>query len=109
MPPWPPCVPNFLSTTVTQPPSPILSPQPARVQPTLSQTRLLNFFGTFANDAEGRDAATTEDRLNFIAVLLEPLIELTGAKDHSARWWVDGMLATLFKLLVAAHPVAAHW
>ncbi|PRW59671.1 ARM repeat superfamily isoform 1 [Chlorella sorokiniana] len=55
-------------------------------EPTLSQTRLLNFFGTFANDAEGRDAATTEDRLNFIAVLLEPLIELTGAKDHCARW-----------------------
>ncbi len=59
------------------------------MQPTLSQTRLLNFFGTFANDAEGKDEATTEDRCNLIAVLLEPLIELTGAKDHSARWWVD--------------------
>lgn len=64
-------------------------PAPAPpLQPTPHQTRLLNFFGTFANDAAGRDAATTEDRCNFIAVLLGPLIELTAAKDHSARWWV---------------------
>ena len=102
--PGSPCVPSSSVLHWVPTPSPIPSPQPARVQPTLSQTRLLNFFGTFANDAEGRDAATTEDRLNFIAVLLEPLIELTGAKDHSARWCVDGMLATLFQAACGRAP-----
>lgn len=85
-------------------------PAPPRpLQPTLHQTRLLNFFGTFANDTEGRDAATTEDRCNFIAVLLDPLVNLTAAKDHSARWWVGASsLACVSDHALPACGWAAH-
>lgn len=49
-------------------------------QPTIYQSRLLNFFGTFANETNSADRAT------FIEVVLEPLIQLSYAKDATVRW-----------------------
>ena len=50
------------------------------MQPTVYQTRLVNFFGTFANEC------SSDDRAAFIEALLLPLVELTYAKDATARW-----------------------
>lgn len=44
------------------------------------QSRLLNFFGTFANEAGN------EDRVAFVEAVLGPLVELSFAKDPTARW-----------------------
>ncbi|PSC71431.1 condensin complex subunit 3 [Micractinium conductrix] len=49
-------------------------------EPTVYQTRLVNFFGTFANEC------SSDDRAAFIEALLLPLVELTYAKDATARW-----------------------
>lgn len=58
-------------------------------QPTVYQTRLLAFFGTFALEA------ATKDRGAFIEALLGPLVELSYAKDHTARWRVCQLLHAL--------------
>ena len=57
-----------------------ISPPPPLLQPTPYQSRLLNFFGTFANETG------SEDRCAFIEALLVPLVELSYAKDATARW-----------------------
>ncbi|KAL4426507.1 hypothetical protein ABPG77_008365 [Micractinium sp. CCAP 211/92] len=49
-------------------------------EPTVYQSRLLNFFGTFANEAGN------EDRVAFVEAVLGPLVELSYAKDPTARW-----------------------
>lgn len=56
-----------------------MPPLPAG-QPTLYQSRLLNFFGTFAMEA------ASEDRVTFVECLLGPLVELTCARDATPRW-----------------------
>lgn len=58
----------------------LLSPLSLALQPTVYQSRLLNFFGTFANEAGN------EDRVAFVEALLGTLVELSFAKDPTARW-----------------------
>lgn len=50
------------------------------LQPTIYQSRLLNFFGTFANECNSADRAA------FVEALLGPLVGLSYAKDATARW-----------------------
>lgn len=57
-----------------------ISPLLPTHQPTVYQSRLLNFFGTFANEAGN------EDRVAFVEAVLGPLVELSYAKDPTARW-----------------------
>ncbi|KAL4859316.1 Condensin complex subunit 3 [Chlorella vulgaris] len=49
-------------------------------EPTVYQSRLLNFMGTFAAEA------TSDDRVTFVECLLVPLVDLTYARDVTARW-----------------------
>lgn len=50
------------------------------LQHTIYQSRLLNFFGTFANEC------ASADRAAFVEALLDPLVKLSYAKDATARW-----------------------
>jgi condensin complex subunit 3 len=66
---------------------PRLPPRP--LQPTIYQSRLLGFFGTFANEC------SSADRAAFVECLLTALVELSYAKDHTARWRACQLLHAL--------------
>jgi condensin complex subunit 3 len=53
------------------------------------QSRLLNFMGTFAAEA------TSDDRVTFVECLLVPLVDLTYARDVTARWRFCQLLHSL--------------